>query len=125
MKKLNHKFKMRNFNLASYLQYALLLHRNVKFKKIKMFALNLLLLLLFCVRMSAQEICGTIFEKERLIEMYPELDSVYRSQDQVLEYISFSNRSIVTIPVVFHVICNTPSQQVPVAWFQQAIDILT
>lgn len=100
--------------------------RNLKFQLMRMVTFNLLLFFLFCIRLSAQEICGANFNKKQLIEMYPDLDSIYRSQDRELEYTSFSkNRSIVTIPVVFHVIWNTPSQKVPEALFQQAIDILT
>ncbi len=101
-------------------------HNIIKLNLVGMFTFNLLLLFLCCLRSQAQEICGADFNKKHLIQMYPELDSVYHSQEQELVYTSFlKNRSIVTIPVVFHVIWNTPSQKVTEILLQQAIDILT
>jgi hypothetical protein len=98
---------------------------NLHFQQLKLVTLNLVLMLLFCSGLLAQEICGSTFEKERLVEMYPELDSIYRSQDQAFEYVLSPDRSVVNIPVVVHVIWNTPSQQVPEALLAQSIDILS
>jgi len=87
--------------------------------------LNLLLLLIFPNSTSAQEICGTMLHKEQMVAMYPELDSIYNAQEQVLVDSSYLNKSIVTIPVVFHVIWNTSAQQVPQSLLAETIDVLT
>lgn len=76
-------------------------------------------------RIPAQEICGTTLERELLTELYPELDSIYSIQDQVFEFEFSEDRNIVNIPVVFHVIWNTPSQQVPLTLLEQTTDILS
>lgn len=82
------------------------------------------LLSLFLHNISAQEICGTMSHKDRMIEMYPELDSIYGAQEQVLVDSSYLSKSVITIPVVFHVVWNTPTQQVSQSLLAQTIDVL-
>mgnify|MGYP000854606031 CR=1 FL=1 len=91
-----------------------------------LFCMTLPCLLVWSVNLSAQEICGTNKLKKHLIERYPELDSIYHLQDQAFTYTSSpKTRSIVTIPVVFHVVWNTQSQKVPQPILEEAVDILT
>ncbi|MBK8145487.1 MAG: T9SS type A sorting domain-containing protein [Bacteroidetes bacterium] len=98
----------------------------LKFQRIPIIILTLLLLLTICLKSFAQEICGANASKKRLIELYPELDSIYRSQDLQVDYRPVSKtRSVVTIPVVFHVIWNTQAQKVPEPLVQEATEILT
>jgi hypothetical protein len=91
----------------------------------RLIALNLMLMFLFCGKISAQEICGTMQHKDQMIEMYPELDSIYGSLDQVFEDSTYLNKTVITIPVVFHVVWNTPVQQVSQSLLAESIDVLT
>lgn len=90
---------------------------------IKLFSLYLLLAL--CGKISAQEVCGTMQLKEQMIADFPELESIYAAQEQVLSDSSYANRSVITIPVVFHVIWNTSNQQVSPTLLAETIDVLT
>lgn len=85
----------------------------------------ILLAICFSSGVSAQEVCGTMQHKEQMIEIYPELESIYDSQEQELKDSSYFTKSIVTIPVVFHVIWNTPNQQVSQSLLAESIDVLT
>lgn len=66
-----------------------------------------------------------MYHKEQMIAMYPELESIYAAQEQELKDSSYLNKSIVTIPVVFHVIWNSPSQQVPQNLIAETMDVLS
>jgi hypothetical protein len=90
------------------------------------FFLCSIFLFIFGSKISAQEKCGTQFNRDKLIEMYPEFNSIYHSQDQEFVDTSFLKQStIITIPVIFHVIYNDPSQQVSATLLNQAVDILS
>lgn len=80
------------------------------------------LIVLFSINAKAQEMCGVNLTKNWLIENHPELNSLYLSHENELNHMS---SSLITIPVVFHVIWNTPSQQLPEYILQQTIDVLT
>ncbi len=116
---------MKNSSLTYFLLNRLVKAQNIKFHSMRLFGVNLLLFFLFSGRVSAQEICGTMYHKDQLIEMYPELDSIYGAQDQVLEDSTYLNKTVITIPVVFHVIWNNTSQQVPQSLIDETIDVLT
>lgn len=88
-------------------------------------ALHIGIVLINPMELSAQEICGTMHNRDQLVIMHPELDSIYGLQDEILLDSTYLNKNVVTIPVVFHVIYNTPSQQVSMTILNQAIDILS
>jgi hypothetical protein len=98
---------------------------NIKFRPMRLIAFNLILVFLFSGKISAQEICGTMQHKDQMIEMYPELDSIYGSLDQMFEDSTYLNKTSITIPVVFHVVWNTPNQQVSQSLLAESIDVLT
>lgn len=99
--------------------------QKLSFRPIGLFAFNGLLIFFFSGRVSAQETCGTMQHKNQMIAMYPELDSIYAAQDQELKDSTYLNKTVVTIPVVFHVVYNTPAQQVPQSLLAETIDVLT
>lgn len=91
-------------------------------RTIGLLAINLVLL--FSADAIAQEICGTMQHRNHLVETYPELDSIYGMQDAVLSDSSYLYKSVVTIPVVFHVIWNTPAQQISETLLAETMDVL-
>lgn len=91
---------------------------------------SFIILLMFCWQcfihspIKAQEICGTMLHKQKLIETYPELQQVYDSQNQLMNT-KLHSSSVITIPVVFHVIYNTQAEKLSYDVLNQSIDILS
>lgn len=109
-------------HLPSRFRYTLVPKHNFISQSMRLYALCLLLLSL--LRVPAQEFCGTTFMDEELIRMHPEMESIYRGQQQVLNF-KPATSAVVTIPVVIHVVYNTPAQQVSQQLLSQSIDVLT
>jgi hypothetical protein len=95
------------------------------FHSIQRYSLILFLLFVTSGQLTAQEKCGTVQHMQHMIEAYPELDSIYSLQDAVLLDSSYESKSVITIPVVFHVVWNTLPQQVSQSLLAETIDVLT
>jgi hypothetical protein len=77
---------------------------------------------------QAQRNCGTMEAYSSALQMNPELASKRESiEGQIRQWIatqSNSSRSVITIPVVVHVIYNTSEQNISDAQVQSQIDVL-
>ncbi len=84
--------------------------------------------ILFSTFIHAQRNCGTMEAYSNALQMNPELASNRESiEGQISHWIatqSNSSRSVITIPVVVHVIYNTSEQNISDAQVQSQIDVL-
>ena len=95
---------------------------------IKMKTLLISCSILFSTFIHAQRNCGTMEAYASALQMNPELSSNRESiESQIRHWIatqSNSSRSVITIPVVVHVIYNTSEQNISDAQVQSQIDVL-
>ena len=84
--------------------------------------------ILFSLFIHAQRNCGTMEVYSSALQMNPELSSKRENiEGQIRQWIatqSNSSRSVITIPVVVHVIYNTSEQNISDAQVQSQIDVL-
>lgn len=98
------------------------------FKNFKLKTLLIFCSILFSTFIHAQRNCGTMEAYSNALQMNPEFASNRESiEGQIRHWIatqSNSSRSVITIPVVVHVIYNTSEQNISDAQVQSQIDVL-
>ncbi|MEZ5038491.1 MAG: T9SS type A sorting domain-containing protein [Saprospiraceae bacterium] len=93
-----------------------------------LFLLAFLVLLGMGFSLSAQRNCATMENLEYLQQLDPNtknrLEAIERHTQRVLQGGARAVDGVITIPVVFHVVYNTPSENISAAQLQSQIDIL-
>ena len=75
--------------------------------------------------LSSKKNCGTVEFNNIQMERYPEFKMNREEIERFTkEYVLSENRSVVTIPVVFHVVHNTPEQNISDAQLMSQLEIL-
>jgi len=85
--------------------------------------------LIYIVPINAQDKCGTMSYHEMMKIQYPEFESNLNQIEQFTQqYIhlneGLSDRNLITIPVVFHVVYRTADQNISDAQIQSQLDII-
>jgi len=87
-----------------------------------------LMLIGFGVSISAQRNCATMDNLEQLQQQDPEtknrMEQIERHTQRVLQSGARSVDGVITIPIVFHIVYNTPEQNISDAQVQSQLDIL-
>ena len=88
-----------------------------------------LLLVASTLFIHAQERCGTEANTLKLIEKYPDYAKAREkvnteTENWIVNHPNYQSKTIITIPVVVHIVWNTSAQNIPDAQIQDQIDIL-
>ena len=89
----------------------------------------LLLLIIFSFSLLAQQKCGTTIKEDLLKEKYPQYQSSrevvnYETNKWLMNNDTDNLKSIITIPVVVHVVYNTNAENISDAQIFSQMDVL-
>ena len=87
------------------------------------------LILIASTSINAQERCGTEAITKRRMEIYPQYRIARekvntQTEQRIGNHTNYSEKTIITIPVVVHVVWNTSAQNISDAQIQSQIDVL-